>query len=76
MVVHNNQYENQSKMKNKCCSKRALLFMVILTVVLLVVPLALPPLPPPPAMFLFLPIGIMGVLLMFAFSPAYSSDVL
>ncbi|KAL6997645.1 hypothetical protein U1Q18_007772 [Sarracenia purpurea var. burkii] len=52
----------------KCFSWRSAAVMAVLTVALLVLPLVLPPLPPPPSMLLLVPILIMAVLFLLAFS--------
>ncbi|CAL9025208.1 unnamed protein product [Prunus brigantina] len=45
------------------------MILTILTVFLVVLPLVLPPLPPPPLVLLFVPVLIMAVLVLVAFSP-------
>ncbi|KAF8110765.1 hypothetical protein N665_0079s0079 [Sinapis alba] len=58
-------------------SLESLVILVGLTVSLLILPLVLPPLPPPPFMLLLIPIGIMVLLVVFAFMPpsAKAKDV-
>ncbi|KAI5317867.1 hypothetical protein L3X38_037574 [Prunus dulcis] len=47
----------------------SIMVLTILTVFLVVLPLLLPPLPPPPLVLLFVPVLIMAVLILLAFSP-------
>lgn len=47
----------------------SVMILTILTVFLVVLPLVLPPLPPPPLVLLFVPVLIMAVLVLVAFSP-------
>ncbi|XP_050373381.1 protein AUXIN-REGULATED GENE INVOLVED IN ORGAN SIZE [Argentina anserina] len=56
-------------------SLESLLLLVCLTATLLILPLILPPLPPPPFMLLFLPIGILAVLMILAFMPSNVRDL-
>lgn len=49
---------------------RVVAIMVALTLSLLLLPLVLPPLPPPPVMILFIPVLIMALLVLLAFSPS------
>ncbi|WOL14304.1 hypothetical protein Cni_G23084 [Canna indica] len=51
-------------------SMQSLLVLIFFTLSLLILPLVLPPLPPPPSVFLFLPVGILVVLMILAFMPA------
>ncbi|CAL9754023.1 unnamed protein product [Musa acuminata subsp. burmannicoides] len=51
------------------------LVLVCLTASLLVLPLVLPALPPPPSSLLFVPIGILLVLLVLAFMPSDAGDI-
>ncbi|KAJ0246617.1 auxin-regulated protein [Hirschfeldia incana] len=53
-------------------SLESLVILVGLTASLLILPLVLPPLPPPPFMLLLIPIGIMVLLVVFAFMPSSS----
>lgn len=53
----------------------SLLLLVCLTASLLILPLILPPLPPPPFMLLLLPIGILAVLMVLAFTPSNVRDI-
>ncbi|KAJ4896224.1 Myb-like domain-containing protein [Raphanus sativus] len=53
-------------------SLESLVVLVGLTASLLILPLVLPPLPPPPFMLLLIPIGIMVLLVVFAFMPSSS----
>ncbi|TQE05894.1 hypothetical protein C1H46_008577 [Malus baccata] len=46
----------------------SVMFLIVLTVFLVVLPLLLPPLPPPPLVLLFIPVLIMAVLILLAFS--------
>ncbi|RWW08148.1 hypothetical protein GW17_00028435 [Ensete ventricosum] len=46
-----------------------------LTASLLVLPLVLPALPPPPSSLLFVPIGILVLLLVLAFMPSDARDI-
>lgn len=52
----------------------SMFLLICLTASLLILPLVLPPLPPPPLMLLLLPIGIMGLLMFLAFTPANARD--
>ena len=56
-------------------SVQSLLVLICLTVSLLILPLILPPLPPPPLMTLLLPIGILAVLMILAFTPSNLQDI-
>ncbi|GAA0159593.1 hypothetical protein LIER_38897 [Lithospermum erythrorhizon] len=49
----------------------SLVLLLCLTASLLILPLILPPLPPPPSMLLLVPICILAVLIMLAFTPLY-----
>ncbi|KAL3724250.1 hypothetical protein ACJRO7_029422 [Eucalyptus globulus] len=52
-----------------------ILLLMCLTAILLILPLVLPPLPPPPSMLLLLPIAILSVLLILAFTPSNIRDL-
>ncbi|GAA0172836.1 hypothetical protein LIER_26579 [Lithospermum erythrorhizon] len=81
LVGRHNKNEHQdmlmmnAKYSSYGWSWRTLIFIILFAVVLLVSPLALPPLPPPPPVLLLVPVGIMLVLLVLAFSPSYSPEL-
>ncbi|KAJ6958874.1 ARGOS-like protein [Populus alba x Populus x berolinensis] len=56
-------------------SLASLLLLMCITASLLILPLVLAPLPPPPFMLLLLPIGILVLLIIFAFMPSNARDI-
>lgn len=50
--------------------RRLIIILLIFTTSLLVLPLVLPPLPPPPSTVLFVPLVMLGVLVLLAMSPS------
>ncbi|XP_027338288.1 protein ORGAN SIZE RELATED 1-like [Abrus precatorius] len=48
----------------------SVMLLVVLTFFILVLPVMLPPLPPPPLMLLLVPVFIMALLFLLAFSPS------
>ncbi|KAI6673692.1 hypothetical protein NL676_001598 [Syzygium grande] len=60
----------------KYFSARSVVLLALLAISLLVLPLVLPPLPPPPALLLFVPVLIMSVLILLAFSPSKMTNVI
>lgn len=53
-----------------CMLRYSIMILALLTLFLLVLPLVLPPLPPPPSMLLFVPVFILLLLFLLAFSPS------
>lgn len=56
-------------------SLASLLLLMCITASLLILPLVLAPLPPPSFMLLLLPIGILVLLIIFAFMPSNARDI-
>ncbi|QCD97009.1 hypothetical protein DEO72_LG6g1719 [Vigna unguiculata] len=62
---------SSSKPRNCACMvSYSVLILALLTLSILLLPLVLPPLPPPPLLLLFLPVFILLVLFLLAFSPS------
>ncbi|TKY62676.1 hypothetical protein E2542_SST12534 [Spatholobus suberectus] len=60
-----------SKARNCVCMvSYSVLVLAFLTLSILLLPLVLPPLPPPPLLLLFVPVFILLVLFLLAFSPS------
>lgn len=60
---------------SKVFGVRSTMFMVVVSIGLVVLPLVLPPLPPPPMVLMLVPLFLMSLLLMLAFSPLHCPDV-
>ncbi|CAM6046632.1 unnamed protein product [Sphagnum compactum] len=52
-----------------CTTYTSVILLMTLTIMLLVLPVVLPPLPPPPPVLMFLPLVILGCLLVIALVP-------
>ncbi|KAI7980680.1 hypothetical protein LOK49_Contig120G00002 [Camellia lanceoleosa] len=73
--ITNTIFLNCSSPQRLMFSLRSLMVMAVLTVSLLVLPVVLPPLPPPPLMLLLIPVFIMAVLILLAFTPSQVPNV-
>ncbi|KAK7286705.1 hypothetical protein RJT34_21898 [Clitoria ternatea] len=72
-VVGDTHKNSVAATKKGCCAcmlRYSMLILALLTLSILFLPLVLPPLPPPPSLFLFVPVFILMLLFLLAFTPS------